>query len=193
MLRKFAPFRVAHSYYFKNPENNWKITGTSFKDLINKIRLYRAQNEFPELEFLESVVEHYLCMRPENVGACESAGPLKRGIIATIKGGIVTLKNLMYNSFVTQAVADERSEICLNCPHNFFPDKGPFIEWSDKLAENSIGDRKSKHHDKLGNCEICSCPLRCKEFFAGKISLTQEELIAMPNYCWQKQEVLKHG
>lgn len=190
MLKKFAAFHTPKSFYFPNPENNFRIQGRDLQDLVAKVRLYRLQNEFPELEFLEAVIEHYLCGRPENIGACEDRGPLKRGLIATIKGAVVVLQNLMYNSFASQEVADARSEACVRCPHNVFPDKGPFIKWSDNLAENSVGDRKSKNHDLLGNCEICSCPLRCKVFFNGKIQLKQEELNAMPDYCWQKKEVL---
>ena len=111
MLRKFAAFHVPKSFYFPNPENNFRIQGRNLQDLASKVRLYRAQNEFPELEFLEAVIEHYLCGRPENIGACEDRGPLKRGIIATIKGAVVVLKNLMYNSFTSQAVAEDRKSV----------------------------------------------------------------------------------
>ncbi len=190
MLKKFAPFRVPQSWYFLNPENRWRIEGKSLQDLASKVRLYRAQNEFSELDYLEAVIEHYLCTRRENIGACEDRGPLKRGLIAAIKGGVVVLKNLMYNSFASEELANERAEICVKCPHNVFPDKGPFIEWSDRLAENSVGDRKTRSHDLLGNCAICSCPLRCKVFFNGKIELKSDELDQMPEYCWQKKEVL---
>lgn len=191
MLRKFAPFRVPQSWYFENPENRWRIEGKSLSDLTQKVRLYRAQNEFPELDYLEAVIEHYLCGKRENIGACESRGVLKRGLIPMIKGGIVILKNMMYNSFASQEVADERAEICVTCPHNVFPDKGPFIEWSDRLAENSVGDRKTRSHDLLGNCAVCSCPLRCKTFHPGPFELTTEQRITIESTkpdCWQLEK-----
>jgi hypothetical protein len=168
-------------------------TGKDLNDLCRRIRLYRAQNELEPLEYLEAIVEHYLCLRSENKGGCERRGsPLKRGLIPTLKGGVLILKNLMYNSFASQEVADARSAICKECPHNVFPDKGPFIAWSDNIAEHTVGDRKSAHHDDLGNCGICSCPLRPKVFFTGKPQLTNEQLNEMPANCWQKKEALKN-
>lgn len=190
MLQKFSILNNAQSFYFKDPDTKQVFQGVSIKDLSSKVRLYRLQNELPDLPFLETVIENYLCHRPENKGKCIDLPPLKRGLIPTIKGGITILKNLMYNTFADQAVADSRSEICKSCPHNVFLDKDKFIEWSDWIAENSIGDRKSSQHNHLGNCDICSCPLRSKVFYTGPLELTEEQIVEMPSFCWQKKEAL---
>jgi hypothetical protein len=100
----------------------------------------------------------------------------------------------MFKSFAPQVLADKRSEICASCPLNVFPDKGPFIKWSDELALHSIGNRRSKEHDKLGNCDGCSCPLRPKVFFDGTPKLTPEEekkISEANSNCWQL--VKPHG
>ena len=137
-LRPFCGFA---EFEFQDPDTGRVHTGNSKADLCARIRAYRQQNELPELEFLETVVENYLCHRPKHAGLCQPLKRLKRGIIPSIRGGVALLQSMLYKSFVPQEVADERSRICAGCPHNVFPDKGPFIAWCDKLAEASIGEK----------------------------------------------------
>ncbi len=187
-LYRFSPFAVPKTFTFKDPDTQFVYTASSFPSLLSHIRSYRAQNQLEELEFLEFVVEHYLCMLRENAGACVPRQTLRRGIMSFIRGGIGLLSNVAYNSFATQAVADARAEICIKCPKNVFPDKGPFVRYSDRLAEAAVGARKSRYHNELGNCEACGCPLRAKVFFNEQIELTKEQAEQAPEYCWQRRE-----
>ena len=186
MLLKFKPFHAPLNYRFKDPNTGFKFEAASEKELLLRIRSYREQNNLEPLEFLEAVVENYLCHQPENVGGCKPRGEFKRGIFAYLKGGIVLLQNLMYSSFVNQEVADARSQQCADCRFNVFPDRDRFIKWSDNIAVASVGDRKSIRHESLGNCEVCSCPLRAKVHYAGKVTLSSEEIEKMKTVnCWQ--------
>jgi len=156
------------------------------KILLDLIRAYRKQNELEPLDFLPAIVEHYQCVQPDNIGRCTPAPQLKRGFIQFVKGGIALLKNVAYKSYASQNEADRRAEICLNCLHNTFPDRGPFVRWADDLAEAAVGDRKSTYHDQLGNCGVCSCLLRSKVFYNGTLELTDDELAEMRKVnCWQ--------
>ncbi len=186
MLLKFKPFCGPANYRFIDPDTKFRFEAASEKELLARIRSYRSQNNLEPLEFLEAIVENYLCHRPENVGGCRPRGELKRGLFAYIKGGIVLLQNLMYSSFVKQEVADARSEQCAECKFNEFPDRDRFVKWSDDIALATVGDRKSARHESLGNCGVCSCPLRAKVFFNGKVSLSTEEQEKMRTVnCWQ--------
>lgn len=155
-----------------------------------QIRNYREQNQLPDIPYLETVVENYLCGLPENVGKCDKI-KIKRGILEYIKGGVALLENVFYgeSNMVSEEVANSRAAICIECPYNVFPDKGPFIEWSDKLAEAATHGKRSIHHTKLGNCMACQCPLRAKVWYGGKIKLTKEERAKMGAVgCWQIKE-----
>lgn len=188
----FNQFNSPKRFIFKDPDNQSKVyEGVSYQDLYAKIRGYRSQNEMSEIPYLETVVENYLCRLPENVGKCVPRPPLKRGLIPTIKGGIALIQNLMYSKFVSQEVADERALICVSCPKNVFPDKGPFLRWSDEIAELSVGKRRAKDHDRLGNCEVCSCPLRAKVWYTGPFKFTRRQISKFPDFCWQKKEASK--
>lgn len=190
-LLKLAPFQTFKEYEFVDPDTKFRYKANSMQDLCARIRLYRAQNDLEELQFLESVVEHWLCTRPDNRGACEKRPPFKRGIIPSIKGGVLILKQMLYNKFADQVVADNRAAICKDCSLNVFPDRGPFVKWADEVAQWAVGERKSKYHEELANCDGCTCLMRSKVFFAGAIKLTEEEKLKMSKAnpsCWQVKE-----
>lgn len=189
---RFTPLHAPKEFTFRDPDTKRAFQGNSIADLCAQVRAYRKSNELAELDYLETVVENYLCRRPKNWGGCEPIGELKRGVYRTIRGGVALIQNLMFKSFVSQEVADQRAEICVACPLNVFPDKGPFIEWSDKLAEDSVGDRKSKLHNQLATCTGCGCPLRSKIWWNGKIKLRKREIERMKianSKCWQLKEL----
>ena len=185
MFSKFHPFEGPAEIKFKDPDTGREFKENDKQTLVNRIRVYRAQNNLEPIEELESVLECYWCGLPENAGKC---GPvtLKRGFMAYLKGGMALIKNMAYPSTVSQEEADRRASICVKCPKNVFPDKGAFLKWSDEIAYHSIGDRRSKLHDELGNCEICSCPMRAKVWHDGKIDLEPEWIEPMKSVgCWQ--------
>lgn len=187
----FSPFQGPRVFEFKDPDVPRLYKGESYSQLYAQIRGYRSQNGLPEIPYLETVVENYLCGMPIHKGLCTPRPKFKRGIYATIRGGVSLLVNLAYNSFATQEVADARSEVCKDCSLNQFPDKTDFVKWADDIAQMSVGDRRSINHDALGNCMGCSCLMRSKVFFNGKIVLSdeQKELMSKANAeCWQVKE-----
>lgn len=188
MFRRFAPCVAPKQFYFKDPTSGRRFDGSSIQDVAAKVRTYRMQNEFHDLPYLEAVIENFLCKQSENQGGCEALPKLKRGLMETLQGGVAILKSMMYESFAPQEKADARSTICLTCPLNEFPDKGPFVQWINDIAEDSVGDRKSKYHDELGVCAGCGCPIRSKVFYNEPIKLNkrQKKVIeqSQPS-CWQ--------
>lgn len=186
-IRQFKPFSAPKEWSFINPENGFIFKAPTKEELFHHIQTYRAQNNLDPLEYLEATVENYLCSLPMHSGSCTKTR-LKRGVMQFINGGIAILRNLAYNSFATQEEADRRSGICKDCPLNVFPDKTYFVKWSDRIAEQAVGKRKSINHNHLGNCEACGCPLRAKVFYDGKVTLKPEEKEKMQkatSKCWQ--------
>lgn len=160
--------------------------------LVKHILSYRAQNGLPPIEALDRVLENYWCNLPENVGACESV-EIERGWLAYIHGGIALLRQMFYRAVVDQETADRRAAQCMACPFNVFPDKVGFLKWSDDIAEQSVGSKRAKHHDKLGNCEVCSCCLKAKVWYDkknGALTFPKEQLELMAGVdCWQPKEL----
>lgn len=189
MFRRFTACIAPKAYYFKDPDSGRVTNGTSVQDVAAKVRQYRMQNELEDIPYLEAVIENYLCRQKENLGGCEPLPELKRGLMETLKGGIALLKSMMYSSFASQEVADERAKICLSCPLNTFYDKtDDFAHWCNDVAEQVVGERRSKHHDELGVCSACTCGLRFKVFYNEPIKLTkkqEKEILAENPNCWQ--------
>lgn len=185
---KFKPFSAPQRYIFKDPDTGHFYNEANKQELVKAIVSYRVQNQLEPIEHLGAVLESYWCGLPENVGACQPAKPFSRGFFGYIKGGVALVKNIYYgdSNIVSADLADKRAEVCIGCRYNTFPDKGMFIQWSDEVAEASVGDSKSKYHDLLGNCEVCSCPLRAKVFYKGPSDLTTQERTQMREVgCWQ--------
>lgn len=184
VFMKFRPFYGPHAFTFVDPDTKYQYNASTQAELVKKIIGYRTQNRLEPIEALDAVLENYWCYLPENKGKCKPY-PLKRGFLQMFKGGIALLINYAYDKFVGQELADARAEICARCPHNIKPEKGVVNAWLDEIAVASVGDRRTKVHDELGTCEICSCPLPAKVFYGGTIDLSEDELSQMPDYCWQ--------
>lgn len=189
----FRPFQGSAIFELPDPDRPEHIhKGRTKAELVAAITNYRAQNQLEPIERLDLVIDNYLCSLPENTSKCRQV-ELQRGIMAYLKGGLALVKVLALGakSMVSQDVADERGSICKDCTYNSFPDRGRFVEWSDEIAWHTVGDKKSAHHDSLGNCECCSCPLKAKVWMKGPFELTLAEQEMMKNSnvsCWQLKE-----
>jgi len=184
----FKPFTTSKIWQFRDPDTNRLLTADNRKQLTTLIYTYRSQNNLAPIYRLNDVIDNYLCKQPANLGNCMENKKLPRSAMQYLKGGIDLLVNMLYSSYVPQGEADRRAQVCLGCTHNTFPDKTGFIKWSDTIAVKSVGSRKSAHHDKLGNCGVCSCVLRAKVWKGGTVSLSPNELKTIKETkpdCWQ--------
>jgi hypothetical protein len=188
-LLKFKALEAPDRYLFKDPNTGRRFEARTKAALISQIIAYRAQNEFEPLEYLGVVIEAYMCSLPKYKYKCEPAEPFSRSIFGYMSGGIALIKNMFYGNknMVDQRVADRRAQQCKSCPYNVFPDKGEFLSWSDAIAEASTHGRKSKHYSDLGNCQVCSCPLKAKVWYKGvQGKYSKEDLDKFKQVdCWQ--------
>lgn len=186
MFKKLKPFEAFSIAQFKDPDTGHIYQADKIQQLYVDIIQYRVQNNLESLENLPDVVENYMCGLPENCNKCNGA-ELHRTLYQYVKGGVALLKNLYFQKFVTQDVAEKRAMQCQRCEFNVFPDKGPFLGFADDLAIMQVGERKVSEPDKLGSCEVCSCSLRSKVFFDGVLpKATEEEAQKFRKVsCWQ--------
>jgi hypothetical protein len=189
MILKFKPFQGPIQYNFVDPDTGYQYVEQSKKDLISRITNYRSQNKLEPIEFIDEVLENYWCQQPENVGRCVER-KMKLGILPMIRGGVAVLKNFMYSSFVSQEEAEKRAAQCAGCKYNVIPENAGVKRWLDMIALNSVGERKTSQYSKLGTCNVCSCPLNMKVFYAGTLEPTKEEIEKYEEVgCWQKELV----
>jgi len=190
-LLKFKAFEAPDKYLFKDPDTGRDFETKTKEEIIKQIVSYRAQNELEPLEYLGVVIDAYMCSMPRYRYKCEPGRPFSRSVFGYISGGIALLKNMFYGDrhMVTQKAADRRASQCIFCKFNVFPDKHGFLKWSDDVAEASTHGRKAKYHDKLGNCEVCSCPLKAKVWYKGHDRFSNEEIAKFKEVnCWQLKQ-----
>lgn len=194
MLYEFKPFHGPKEFKFKDPDSGYEYIADDFGSLLKKITDYRSANGYSPIEMLPQVVEHHLCNLPCHYNDCKPNEKLSRTLSQYIRGGVALFKSFIYKNMVDQATADKRSEQCADCPFNVFPDKGNFDKLADAMALRQIGDRRSKYHDHLGNCAVCSCLMRSKVFFKGNFRITDDEAEKMEIVnCWQLKHRAKLG
>jgi len=182
------------AFVFKDPDTGFNYKANTRPELVQLIVNYRYQNNLPPIEALDMVLEHYWCLLPQNAGSC-TRHPMKTGWSAFLRKGMTLFKFVAFKKFVEQCEADNRSETCIGCPANSFPDRKGFIKWAQNASEAVVGGRKSVHHDELGECSICKCNLRSKVWIGTEIELSKDEVarmqLANPG-CWQvKSKLLK--
>lgn len=188
-MRKLLPFAAPRRFVFQDPDTGYTYKALTHASLIEQILSYRKQNKLPQLEALNVVLENYWCGLVENTGKCTEV-KLKRGWLTTLKGGVAVLENVFFgeDNMVQQSTAESRAAICVTCPKNIFPDKGPFVKWCDSVAEAMVGDRKTPMDAKLGSCEVCSCVIRAKVHYGGNMKLSEDEIKQLPDFCWMHEE-----
>jgi len=187
MFRRFRAFEAPANLTFKDPDTGHVYKSTTFSSLYTDIIRYRQQNNLEPLEGLREVVENYLCGLPENNGKCQQNTEMSRSFSQYVQGGIALLKNIAYRKFASQREAEERAHQCLKCEFNVFPDKGNFLNYADNIAIMQVGERKTSLDKDLGNCAVCTCVLRSKVHYDGKLNkFSAEELVKLKKVnCWQ--------
>lgn len=187
MFRRFRAFEVPRTYAFKDPDTGFLYNAKTLNELYTSIIAYRVQNKLDFIEELPLVVENYICGLPENCNKCIHNEKLHRSLFMYIKGGIALLRNMAFKRYATQEEADKRGLQCISCEYNTFPDKSAFVAWADEVTIQQVGDRKSIHDRELGNCSVCTCVLKSKVFFDGKLDeFNAEETKKMRGVsCWQ--------
>lgn len=187
MFFRFKAFEAPLFYTFTDPDTGRVFTDSSISSLATSIISYREQNTLPAIDKLKTVIENCTCALPENMHKCQENKEISRSFSEYIKGGIMLLNNKMKKQFASQEVAEARAAQCLTCPNNSFPDKGPFLKWSDEIAIKQVGERRTSIHNLLGNCAVCSCPLRSKVFTADPLPPFSDDQVVELNKvdCWQ--------
>ena len=183
-MQRLKPFSAPAKYVFRDPDDGHSYAAHTKEQLFRQILGYREQNRLPPIDALDAVLENYWCSLPENCGACEPV-PLKRGWIEYLKGGVALVEDIFFGeaNIVDVGDAEARAKICVDCPENVFPDKGFFMIWADNIALAARGDRHTNQDDLLGNCAVCTCPLRAK-IWHKQATFSTTEAEKAPEHCW---------
>ena len=95
--------------------------------------------------------------------------------------------------YVEQEVAEERAEICRNCPMNVAESWGcgSCAQKIHDVVQELLGPRETRADKELGFCAICSCSLKASVHYpleaqAKGVTEEQAEKFAEVSHCWKK-------
>jgi len=142
--------------------------GTTFEQLLDRVRAYRHANGLPNGLGLEEQLEQEICARYPS--ACKESDPRvppSEGTVGgadVVRGSKVMLRHWMNNRVtVSQEEANRRAAICANCAWQRTITTGcggkcgEIIEW---LATSGFSVGTTPYDDRIKSCGVCHCLLK---------------------------------
>jgi hypothetical protein len=181
-------------FRYVQPESGLEIRESSWRNLVNSVRLHRQANGYAiPVDYEREVEEGFCKLLPE---ACKegAASPTPKRL--TI-GQVISFTSILGESMLrgnprcSAEVADERASICASCPDNIKPDGcgGCNSRKVDSLVSKLTGAKPTSHDSRLDSCRHCGCLNRAQVWFPLEIlqkHTSKEVREALPAHCWKK-------
>ena len=172
-------------------EGDVKITGSSYKNLLENVTNYRAENHIPVGD-VEGDVTNYICGNwphfchgVDMVVVTSVTSPTGR---SELMNDISTwARNILHsnerNQLVSDDLAEQRAKICRQCPNNVNWRGGcsSCIAATDRICASIRNARDTKSSAVLGGCKLLRHDNRTAIFFdKDKLSESND----LPEFCW---------
>lgn len=172
-------------------EGDVKITGSSYKNLLDNVTNYRAENHIPVGD-VEGDVTNYICGNwphfchgVDMVVVTSVTSPTGR---SELMNDISTwARNILHSNERTQLVSDDlaeqRAKICRQCPNNINWRGGcsSCVAATDRICASIRNARDTKSSQVLGGCKLLRHDNRTAIFFdKDKLSESND----LPEFCW---------
>jgi len=175
-------------------EADVKITGSSYKNLLENVTNYRAENYIPVGD-VEGDVTNYICgnwphfchgvdmVVVTSIEQPNQQTELLTDITVWAKNTLTTNKRI---DFVTDELAEARAKVCAKCPKNIKWRSGcqSCITATDRLSVSIRQARETKTSRSLGGCSIMRHDNRSAVFF-DKNNFNKPQ--NLPAKCWLNQ------
>lgn len=172
-------------------EGDVKITGSSYKNLLENVTNYRAENHIPVGD-VEGDVTNYICGNwphfchgVDMVVVTSVTSPTGR---SELMNDISTwARNILHsnerNQLVSDDLAEQRAKICRQCQNNVNWRGGcsSCIAATDRICASIRNARDTKSSAVLGGCKLLRHDNRTAIFFdKDKLSESND----LPEFCW---------
>jgi hypothetical protein len=178
-----------HGFHYIESDVN--ITGSSYKNLLQNVTNYRAENHLPVGD-VEGDVTNYICGNWPHF--CHGVDMVVITSINTptnttdLMNDISTwAKNILHSkeriNLVSDELAEERAKICRQCPNNANWRGGcsSCIASTDRICASIRNARDTKSSAVLGGCKALRHDNRSAIFFdKDNLSVSND----LPDFCW---------
>lgn len=177
---------------YRQEESGLEIYGGDYYDLKEKVRKHRQINQFTGGN-LDDEIQTQICTRMgpgTRAFFCRPCQPYAFGSIdlEDVAHFLKTTASWVKKpTFVSQAEADRRAEICASCPQNIgitgCTGCRNLVKWTFQL----IGHRSTPFDTKLGACAVCHCSNQAQIHLPLEVlkkGITKR--MVFPDHCWKK-------
>jgi hypothetical protein len=172
-------------------ESDFRITGSSYKNLLDNVTSYRAENHIPVGD-VEGDVTNYICgnwphfchgvdmVVVTSVSSQTASGDLMQDIGTWARNILHSNKRI---NLVSDELAEERAKICRQCPNNVNWRGGcsSCIAATDRICASIRNARDTKSSAVLGGCRMLRHDNRTAIFFDKETLSASNDL---PDFCW---------
>lgn len=203
-------------WFAKQPETGTVLRGSTLRNLIKAVQVYRTANNLPMDQNIRRQVEiqvcatlssedagHYCTFLDENDAKNPPRLRQHRSSITDLENFGKAVKAVLetaaarHDLHVSQDEADRRGAICASCPRNIPIANCHGCGTLGALYRSISGKRSSANDGKLHSCDVCGCDNKTQVHFTGEVlRLAAEKQGFMdaefPDWCW-KREVLNNA
>lgn len=183
---------------YEDPDTGEIIKGDTFKQLYMRTRKHRLDLQL-EVYNLESQLEEWVCSKvgphDEYCRQAESnmmvRKPLKEGYgFQDVINFTNAVKDTIIHGAVSQETANDRADVCANCPYNMTLPGCSTCAGVSRMAANTVfgflGKKTVRQEDHLKQCGICGCALTAKVWVPRpkdnpQVKKHEEDF---PVWCW---------
>lgn len=139
----------------------------SISELMTHVKTRRRVKGYKEIEGLKTLIEGWLCSKPEFEARCRAPEKANRTLGQKLKLGLSVVKTLAAGAkwYVPRDHANKRASMCAKCPYNRDVEKTSLEKIENKVMSHGTSGRTTNYDHQLNECEKCGCPLKSKVHF----------------------------
>jgi len=181
-------------WYYVEQSTGYRFEGSSYQDLVSKVRLHRAHAGL-SVDGVEEDIQRQLCLRLDRASCRPEPGeeyrPVEDKTRAFGADHLVRANKALASflasgaSFVDTSLLDWRADVCARCPFNR-PVGSCSCSFLYAMVKSSVPEERRRPW--LGVCAACGCSLALKANLPQAVienSNTDEIRENLPPWCWQ--------
>lgn len=183
--------------YYKDAETGIEVRGPTLRQLVDRMMAELTTANLPIPEDLEQRILKEVSKQAPDSCIYIDENPPKRSVkkhftTVDVKAFIKAVEGTITSGgVVSQDEAEERTNICMQCPYNIKIVGCEGCAGISNLVFKIIGARKTNNLGYLKQCGVCGCSLKAKVWVPQDVikqtAQIQNNMADFPDWCWVRR------